>query len=322
VRVIGNFKDDRQILINRIRNLSADGGTALQDGIGKALELLKPLRGRKAVVALSDGKENASRQFIKEMGHSKLLEAAKTSGCTITTIGLANNDNQAYLNSYKTTGGMALSSPSVGDLRSKFELVAKQLQKEIELNYISKNPNRDGIASNLSVDLKVGDVVSPSGDYILVRDGVLPHVPGNHLPFFVMLFLLLFAPGVFGRLGYFWGVRLFRANNIERLKPGSTCLDLRDPNVAPTEPRFAVGDLVVRCQTCSHPHYIRSWRNNKCHCMKCHYMHATTEGGSYCYVKKLPRWSRYFLDSLATRKGSPERGRSYLCYCAGDKDGY
>jgi|GEM_PF-1243446 len=325
VQVLGTFTDSRDTLrtqINRIKRPAANGEvTALQDAIGVALDLLHDRSGRKVVVALTDGIENASIKFLKRKGQdnpglSQLLKQAKAEECSISTIGVGDDVEKEDLESYEQTGGKYLFAPTAAQLREVFAKMINLLNKEIVLQYDTPSRDRDGATRNISAELKVGGATASQGS-AYTRTGLIPHVPGNHTPYFVLLLLLLYAPGGVAVAGYFLSVYRFRARQIERLRPGSPCLGWRDMNVPAGEPSFGVGDLVIKCPHCKAPHKIQSWRLNKCRCMR------EPEGkGSYCYQKRVPRHLRVALNFLAGRRRSDERGSSCLCYCAGDKEGF
>ncbi len=80
VQLVSDFTTDRRLLVERIKEIEAGGGTALYDSLAYTLvNTLKPLRGeRTAVVVLSDGDDNKS--FLP---FPSILEAALESGALI-----------------------------------------------------------------------------------------------------------------------------------------------------------------------------------------------------------------------------------------------
>jgi hypothetical protein len=311
---VGTFTDSRETLRSRIRNLSASGSTALQDGIAVALDLLRNRPGRKVIVALTDGIENASSHFPNESGRLQLLAKAKEEECSISTIGLGSDVKDVYLKGFEETKGKYLFSPDARQLQSIFEKTINLLQKERVLEYNTLSPDRDGTVRNLKVQLEVNGG-NTTQEKAYVPGGLIPHVRGNHLPYFILLLLLLCAPGAASVAVYTLSVYTFRSRNLERLKPGSPCIGKDDPNSPPGESPFKAGDLVVKCPECVRPYYVRSWRFLRCHC-------THGGGGNYCYQKILPGWLRAVLDFLTEKRADEERGRTYLCHCAGDKDGW
>jgi hypothetical protein len=316
---ISRFGNDRAALLTQVWNLSATGRTALQDGIGVALNLLRSRDGRRVIVVMTDGIENSSRIYPQATGLSRLLQISKANGVSIYTVGLGKDVNDVYLRRYEETNGTYFFSPSPDQLKSIFEKTINLLAKEVVIEYTTASPDRDGMSPKITANLKVKDAVTNHvGSY--TKKGVIPHVRGNHFPY-LMLFLLLFifptaATGV-SRLA---SVLRLRSRSVERLSETSDAVrkKLRDRN-SPEEDeyRFKAGDLVVKCPTrdCPRVYYVRSWRYSECHCI--------CDGrGRYCYVGVLPKWLRKTLDVLSGQHSSDEGGRSFLCRCAGDVEGY
>jgi hypothetical protein len=311
---VSTFADSREILRGRVMNLSADGNTALQDGIALALDLLRNRPGRKVIVALTDGIENASRYYEGESGRAKLIARGKAEECSVSTIGLGSDVRAPYLKGFEATNGSYISSPDARQLQGIFEKTINLLRKERVLEYVTTSPDRDGTVRKLEVQLLVnGDNSTQETSY--VPSGLIPHVRGNHLPYLGLLLLLLCAPSVASVAAYVISVYKFRRDNLERLRPDSPCIGKDDPNCTPGESPFKAGDLVVRCPECARPYYVSSWRFLRCHC-------TLGGGGSYCYQKVLPRWLRSALDFLTEGRSDAETGRRYLCHCAGDKKGW
>jgi hypothetical protein len=182
--------------------------------------------------------------------------------------------------------------------------------------YVTPFAEADGSRRELSVVLSVSgkDVASESVGY--VSPGVIPNVHGRHWPYLLLLVGLLAGPKTAMFLTSLVSVARFRGQCFERVEEGSPLLTKRDPNVGPAGPRFSLGELVVLCPHCEAPHYVRSWRNNRCGCMR-----ENRGKGRCCYTYYFPRWLRRALDALSGR-GEGECGRRWLCRCAGDTDGY
>lgn len=315
-RTLSDFTNDKSILRARVGELVTGGGTALQDGIATGLDMLRGRSGRRAVLALTDGLENSSKQYQNEEGYRRLLERASKEDCTISTVGLGRDVNTNYLKGYEATGGWYLFSPGPDELKTKFELVGQLIQAEWFVEYDTPFRDPDGSRRQLSVILDVsGQEIRPP-DVQYVSPGVIPNVRGNHMPYLVILMALLCAPSIWDLATVFRSVRRFRSRHLVRLKPGSSHVGKRDANVGSTGPPFAIGDLVIQCPDCETPHYVRSWRMNRCRCMR-----ENRGMGHCCYHRKFPRWLRRMLDFLSgAREG--EMGRAWFCRCAGDTEGY
>lgn len=313
-RVIGRFTDSRDVLRSRIRSLTTSGRTALQDGIGAALDLLQDRSGRREIVALTDGLENTSKDYPGETGHARLIRRAQAEQSAVSIIGLGEDVNEAYLKSYEQTNGTYLFSPDASRLRSAFERAITLVEKERVLEYVTANQDLVGTSPQLSVTLAV-DGNNSTEETLYTKHGLIPHVRGDHLPYLVLLLLLLYLPGLASVIGFIVSVSMFRSKHMERLQSGSACIGKDDPNWPRGEKPFEAGDLVIRCPVCARPYFITSWRYLKCHC-------PLGGEGSYCYQKVLPKWVRNTLDFLTEKRKDAKRGRAYLCHCAGDKEGW
>jgi len=308
------FTDNVASLRNRINGLTATGKTALKDGFGKALDLLRTRNDRKVVILLTDGYDTASSVYTDKF---QLVTRSKSERCEVFTIGLGVGDmvDSEYLESLTTNGGRYLNSPTAAELNGTFQQVAADLQKEHVFEYVSASADPNGLPRSLSVVLSVGGVRIEEVA-VFTAPGLIPHVPGRHAPYLFLLVSLLVAPTLFAFARSLQTVHRFRSDQLVRLDSKSPLLGKRDPNVGKGGETFRAGDLIVACPSCPTPHYVRSWRMNRCHCM-----FEPKGEGSYCYHRKLPQWLRGALDSMFGRQVG-ETGRRWLCRCAGDRDGY
>lgn len=318
ISVVADFTTDKNYLRKSIMGLVPMGATALQDGMARGLNLLKGKHGRKIVTVLTDGWENASKDYKKEEGSGRLIARAIKEECTISTIGLGYNVNTSYLQSYEKTGGLYLFSPNATQLNEVFGKAINLLAKERVIEYISNNKDLDGTRSRLSAELVVNNGSYRDDQTTIVRPGLIPHVHGNHFPFIVVALLLVVAPGVFTLGRSLLVVHRFRSNHVKRLETGSVYLNRRDLNYDTGQDGFQIGDLIVVCPYSNTPYYVRSWRMLKCRCMR---EDPSFCSGKFCYHYNFPPWIRHALDKFfGGREG--EEGRRWLCHCAGDKSGY
>jgi VWFA-related protein len=318
-QTLSKFGTARNVLTAQIGRLSARGGTALQDGIGLGLELLHGRTGRKIVVALTDGIENSSKTFPQETGVSRLIAAAKKDGASIYTIGVGQDVNEAYLKRYQETKGEYLFAPSPKQLKAIFERTIKLVTKENLVEYTTVSTDRDGMTAKISVDLRLPNkIVTEESSY--TKTGVIPHVRGNHIPYLLLCLLLLVLPTAFTFASGAISVIGMRRNSVERLTEESDPVrkNLKERN-APDEDeyRFKAGDLVVKCPTvgCPRVYYVRSWRFSKCHCI-------CGGQGRCCYASLLPSWLRTALDTISRGHANETSGRSFLCRCEDDPEGF
>jgi hypothetical protein len=145
-----------------------------------------------------------------------------------------------------------------------------------------------------------------------VSPGLVPSVRGTHWPFLLLLLGLAVAPRALSLTRSLVATRQFRKARLTPLPLADPCVGRPDPNGGV----LAAGEPVVRCPSCTVPHHVRSWRLNGCKCMR-----DGLGTGRVCYHAALPAWLRRLLDRLS-RRAAGAKGRSWLCRCAGDDEGY
>jgi VWFA-related protein len=313
--VLSGFTDDKEQLRNQVQGLSARGQTALQDAIGKGLDLLKSRTDRKSMLVLTDGYENASTAYTEDSGRQTLIERAKREECSISTIGLGDRIDTALLQSFEETHGKYLSSPDASQLSSIFGQSLSQLQKEYVFTYTTQNPDPDGTRRAITVELQGIAGQAPSATpFVATVPGLLPHVSGDHTAYLIVLLVMLVIPVGAPFLASLLSVYRFRKAYMVKVGFGSSYIGQMDPNDSPAE-KFVEGDVLIICPISDTPHHVQCWRLNKCRCFR--------DSGErhFCYHRTFPKWVRRSLDYLfAQRRG--ETGRTWLCHCAGDQQGY
>lgn len=172
VRVLQDLTSNRTELETAIRKGAAQGGTSLYDAIYHASERLAEFEGRRVLLVLSDGRDEAASGL--EPGSLHTLEEARERALRnevmVFAIGLGrslahdakalHNDSSARADELdffgrkplvsildslaETTGGTAVYSPGAGQLRRNFELVAEDLRHQYALAYRSDDKKHDG----------------------------------------------------------------------------------------------------------------------------------------------------------------------------------
>ncbi len=134
-------------LVERIRQLSVGGNTALYDALGLYLNGAREQDGRKVVVLYTDGGDTESRLSL-----GKLIKMLKASEVTVYAIGALYNQPQevqfpqrALLASLaEETGGMAFFPMSIKDLDKIYEQVIGEVRAQYTIGYVSSNEKTDG----------------------------------------------------------------------------------------------------------------------------------------------------------------------------------
>ena len=160
---------DRRTSVEAIDEYQALGGTALYDALWLSLTSLKESAGRKAIVVLTDGRDENNPGTAPGSAHSldEVLELQKSVGATIFSIGLGTNvDREVLERLSRDSGGEAYFPAEVGMLAEQYHRVVENLRRRYVLGYTSTNLARDG--SWRKVEIKPRDgrlVVHSRGGY-------------------------------------------------------------------------------------------------------------------------------------------------------------
>jgi Ca-activated chloride channel homolog len=97
------------------------------------------IKGQRAMLVLSDGKDESSR-FTWE----QTLEYARRAGVTIYTIALADDTAHRRLRTLaETTGGRAFLVPTAGELPAVYAAIEEELRSKFLIAYQSTNTSGD-----------------------------------------------------------------------------------------------------------------------------------------------------------------------------------
>ena len=167
IRVAQEITSDRQALLTTIDGLKANDDTAMYDALMKAVDVLNPLPGRKAIIVLTDGLDNRSKNTPE-----KILESIGQKGLSISTVGfgvpgqgsgnLTALDEKTLTDLAGKAGGRYGFANDQASLQNLFELYGRALKSEYVLSYISPSTLRDGVNRSLTVSLSQGGEVSTS----------------------------------------------------------------------------------------------------------------------------------------------------------------
>lgn len=149
VTVISCLSSDKEALGRTLKRITVGGDTALNDAIVKALGLLSPFPGRRAVVVLTDGKENRSTASRKAT-----INKAIGSGVPVITVGLGEEvDAHALEVIGGRTGGHVFFAHESGELPKMYRAIARQLINQYRVTLQSKK-SLDSGWHRLRVQLK------------------------------------------------------------------------------------------------------------------------------------------------------------------------
>jgi Ca-activated chloride channel homolog len=129
------FTNDVTELAGGLAGLKAERGTALYDSLIFSLYYFNGVRGQKALLVLSDGKDESSRYT-----HEDALEYARRAGVTVYSIAL--RDDQAHKKLSKIaeeTGGRSFFLQDPSQLPGVYEAIQRELRSRYLVAYQSSN---------------------------------------------------------------------------------------------------------------------------------------------------------------------------------------
>lgn len=200
VQEVQTITKDRGQLKMAIDNLKAEKDTAMYDAIKKAIEVLNPLPGRKAILVLTDGLDNRSKA-----SPSDIVDSIGESGLSIGIIGLGKaSQSTGSITALDENTLTALSSKAGGDysratdeesLEKIYEQYGRTLQSEYVITYRSNSTLRDGMNRRLTVTLEEGGIAgwSEAAAANVNPGGIIPETGASNtwLLFFGLLGVMI-----------------------------------------------------------------------------------------------------------------------------------
>ncbi len=139
-----------------LENLVANGSTSLHDAIVTSLYYYRGIRGRRALVLLSDGEDTSS-----SLGFEEALEYAKRSGVSVFTIGLkigkADIGVRRKLERLSNeTGGRTFYIKQATDLARVYEDIERELRSQYLVAYNSDQQSEGGKYHEVEIKVRGG----------------------------------------------------------------------------------------------------------------------------------------------------------------------
>lgn len=154
---------NRQLTLDAIDKYKPLGGTALYDALWDALQQLKRVAGRRAIVVLTDGRDENNPGTGPGSAHTidDVLELGREVGATIFPIGLGSRVDRPFLEHLaQLSGGEAYFSAVPAELADQFNGIIENLRQRYVLSYTSTNSKRDGAWRHVEI--------RPHGDALVV----------------------------------------------------------------------------------------------------------------------------------------------------------
>ena len=143
------FTKDVDALAGGLAGLKAERGTSLYDTIIFSLFYFNGVKGQRAILLLSDGKDEGSR-----FGYEEALDSARRAGVAIYPIGLGEELEKRKLEKLaEETGGRAFFLKDVSELAGIYAAIQEELRSKYLIAY--QSTNTAGGDQFRAVDLKV-----------------------------------------------------------------------------------------------------------------------------------------------------------------------
>jgi VWFA-related protein len=150
--LVVRFTNDKSLLEGGLAGLTAEGDTALHDSLIYALYYFGGIKGKRAIILLSDGEDYGSKYSFDEA-----LDYARRSGVSIYPIGLSIKQFETRTKLQRLadeTGGRTFFIDAVGELPGIFQSVQEELRSQYLIAYQSSNSSSQD--KFRMVEVKVG----------------------------------------------------------------------------------------------------------------------------------------------------------------------
>jgi len=171
------FSDRRQTTTDAIDRLQAVGGTALWDALHDSMQMLKQRSGRRAIVLLSDGRDENNPGTAPGSEHTlaDVLALVRETDTVVYAIGLGSNvDRPALERIAQLSGGTATFPLEATALAGEYQRVLEALRQRYVVGYTSTNSTRDGAWRSV--------VIAATPDGVTIRSAGGYHAPVRAVP--------------------------------------------------------------------------------------------------------------------------------------------
>jgi VWFA-related protein len=143
------FSNDLTALAGGLAGLKAERGTSLWDTIIFSLFYFNGVKGQRAILLLTDGRDEGSRFTFDDA-----LEYARRAGVTIYTIGLGDDIEKRKLAKLsEETGGRAFLVKSAADLPGIYSTIQEDLRSQYLIAYQSTNNGNEATFRTIEVKI-------------------------------------------------------------------------------------------------------------------------------------------------------------------------
>ncbi len=153
---------ERESTLQAIAAYKAEGGTALYDALCDSVLMLKQYKGRKAVVVLTDGRDEdnpgtgpgSTRTWEQVIGLFREIDV------TAFAVGLGTKIDPTRLTALATvSGGQAYFPQEVAELSAQYARIVDNLSHRYIIGYTSTNSSRDGKWRTVEIKTRTAGIV-------------------------------------------------------------------------------------------------------------------------------------------------------------------
>jgi Ca-activated chloride channel homolog len=152
IRGITGPTSDRATIVEAVRAIQPDGGTAILDSVSKLPQILASAEGRRAVILITDGyDENSSTSF------AEALAAVKSSGATVYVVGIGGvagisiKGERLLRQLAVETGGRFFFPSRDSELAEVHDVLTQDVQNRYLISFTPQNQKPDGTWRALTV---------------------------------------------------------------------------------------------------------------------------------------------------------------------------
>ena len=174
-----------------IQAIELGDGTAYYDAVVRALELLRDQSGRRAVLALTDGQDNFSRETL-----ASTIARARAIGLPVHTLGLGDEREIAVAELARLateTRGQHYLARDADQLRKIYEGIARRAGNTYGLTYATDREVPDGTLRPIRIVYQKGQQAQAGETAIFIRGMVVPQAGWSGLFLGLLVFLLILA---------------------------------------------------------------------------------------------------------------------------------
>ncbi len=164
----------REWSMEAVERYQASGGTALYDALFAGLERLRREEGRRAVVVLSDGRDENNPGTGPGSVHTyeQVLASLKEADAAVFAIGMGPNVDRGKLQELAAlSGGEAYFPENVSSLEGEYRRILENLRRRYVITYTSTNSKHDGAWRNVEIrSTRAGLAIESRGGYFAPAD--------------------------------------------------------------------------------------------------------------------------------------------------------